>query len=96
MTNDEKFGKWYPCGPFSFRGAEDDVVVSLAYKDNNGFDLSLPVITRARKLLVIITSGEHWQEEKRKENPLKLPLMEEAVAKNLVTRFPCKKMTNFD
>ena len=58
----------------------------MVYVTKYGF--YLPAITRSRKLLVVITYGEEWQEENREENPGFLPVMEEAVAKNLVAKFP--------
>ena len=83
---DEIFSKWSYSINSQFNGAEDDIVVYVTKSDN----LYLPAITRARKLLVVITYGEKWREENRK-NPYYLPIMEEAVAKNLVTKFPQPK-----
>jgi hypothetical protein len=83
MAKDEKFAQWNYSDYDKFNGAEDDIVVYVT-----DVPLYLPAITRSRKLLVVITYGEYWQEENRKRNPDKLPVMEEAVAQNLVTKFP--------
>ena len=83
MAKDEKFAKWNYIYYSLFNGAEDDIIVYITK-----YALYLPVITRARKLLVLITFGEKYQEEKREKNPERLPVMEEAFAKKLVTKFP--------
>ena len=81
-AKDEKFAQWNHSLEPQFSGAEDDIVVYVV--DSY---LYLPAITRSRKQLVVITYGEDWQEENRRD-PLYLPLMEEAVAQNLATKFP--------
>ena len=86
LAKDEKFAQWNYSLNDKFNGAEDDIVVYVTKQF-----LRLPDITRARRLLVVITYGENWQEEKREDNLDKLPIMEEAVAKNLVTKFPQPK-----
>ena len=83
MAKDEKFAKWNYIYYSLFNGAEDDIIVCITK-----YCLYLPVITRARKLLVIMTFGQKYQEENRGKNPERLPMMEEAFAKKLVTKFP--------
>ena len=83
LAKDEKFAQWNYSLENKFIGAEDDIVVCVT-----DYSLDLRAISCARKLLVVITYGENWQEEKREDNLDKLPIMEEAVAKNLVTKFP--------
>ena len=88
MPKDEKFAQWNYSYYSQFNGAEDDIVVCVTK-----YVLYHPAITRSRKLLVVITYGDDWQEENREKNRfsrLNLPIMEEAVAKNLVTKFPLK------
>ena len=86
LAKDETFAQWNYSDEFQFNGAEDDIVVLVT-----DIYLYLPAITRARKLLVVITYGEDWQEENREEYSNRLPMMEEAVAQNLVTKFPQQK-----
>ena len=83
MAKDEKFAKWNYIYYSLFNGAEDDIIVCITK-----YCLYLPVITRARKLLVIMTFGQKYQEENRGKNPERLPMMEEAFAKKLMTKFP--------
>ena len=83
LAKDEIFSKWNYSDNSKFNGAEDDIVVYLTMND-----LYFPAVTRARRLLVVITYGEKWQEEKRKEKTCQLLMMEEAVAQKLVAKFP--------
>jgi len=84
MAKDEKFAQWNYSIEGEFNGAEDDIVVYVTE-----YFLYLPAITRSRKLLVVITYGECWQEEYRQDDlDCYLQMMEEAVAQNLVTKFP--------
>jgi hypothetical protein len=90
MAKDKKFEKWNYSDRFKFNGAEDDIVVYVTE-----YSLDLRLITRARKLLVVITFGEYWQEENRQKNRDCLPLMEEALDQDLVTKLLVKKKNYF-
>ena len=90
MAKDEKFAKWNYIYYALFNGAEDDIIVCIT-----NYSLYLPVITRARKLLVLITFGQKYQEENRGKNPGRLPMMEEALDQDLMTKLLFKKKNHF-
>ena len=70
-------------GPYDeahFNGKEAEVIV---YVSSSEYGLFLQSMARARRLLIIITHGRHWNDDSKEH----VKAMKEATEKNLVKKF---------
>ena len=87
----EARSKWKSFEYKHFNGGEDDIVVVL-----ESYDLKLRAITRARKLLIIMTYGEAYIDFATEYRLKCWPMMQVSALAGFVTKFPLQTTNNFE